>query len=590
MRTLGIIQRARSWINRGIQRRLVFWSIGFWVVAVSTVSLAFMWVGQSEILRETRQRNVQIASVVSRDVNSQVASIFSDIRIFPRHLEVLSPGLDSQAAAILALRLSSPQRYRAVYYFDSNNNLILHLADTLESLLALKDVSDIVSRPPVPVDGDVVATYRAAKGATTFVSDVHFAGIDRVPVVYVGMPITLSGGDARVVVLQLDLRDIWQRIDLSMIGESGLTYAVSRKGTIIAHPDPAYLGRRIPPEIEPLLAGFEGFTEYTEAFKRRAVFAAYSPVGGSTGWGIVMEQDESEAHAPILRTGIFVISAWLALAAVGTFGILVMMRNFARPVVELTRVAQTIALTGKLAKTSMEQRPDEVGQLSQSFDLMIERLQTTEGKLATAAADERSRLARDLHDAVTQTLFSASLIAEVLPRLWERNQDEGRRRIEELRQLTRGALAEMRTLLIELRPGALTETDLGTLLRQLTEAVSSRTRLAVNLAVDCEQALPPDVQVALYRIAQEALNNVTKHSGASQVTVSLRCRGDGVELYVRDNGRGFDPSGVSPEHLGLGIMGERAKAVSAAVTIESQPKRGAQVTVVWPACPHEEQP
>jgi len=140
-----------------------------------------------------------------------------------------------------------------------------------------------------------------------------------------------------------------------------------------------------------------------------------------------------------------------------------------------------------------------------------------------AAAAERSRLARDLHDAVTQTLFSASLIAEVLPWLWERDSEEGRRRLEELRQLTRGALAEMRTLLLELRLSALIDAELGDLLRQLAESITGRAQLPVAVEVEGQCALPPTVKVALYRIAQEALNNVTKHAGASRVSVRLRC-------------------------------------------------------------------
>ncbi len=198
-----------------------------------------------------------------------------------------------------------------------------------------------------------------------------------------------------------------------------------------------------------------------------------------------------------------------------------------------------------------------------------------------AAAQERQRLARDLHDAVTQTLFSASLIAEVLPKLWERNPEEGRRRLEELRQLTRGALVEMRTLLLELRPAALTEVGLGDLLRQLAEAVTGRARVPVALTVESQCPLPPDAQVALYRIAQEALNNIAKHSGATQAAVILRCLPDRIELCIHDNGRGFDQAGVSPEHLGLDIMRERAESIGAMLTIESEIGRGVEITVVW---------
>jgi signal transduction histidine kinase len=193
---------------------------------------------------------------------------------------------------------------------------------------------------------------------------------------------------------------------------------------------------------------------------------------------------------------------------------------------------------------------------------------------------ERTRLARDLHDAVTQTLFSASLIAEVLPDIWDMNQAEGRKRIEELRQLTRGALAEMRTLLVELRPNALTEIPLPDLLRQLCESLIGRARLPIQLNVEGKQKLSPDVQISLYRITQEALNNVVKHAKATQVVVVLRLNGD-VRLSVADNGCGFDPAAVPPDHLGLKIMCERAEAISADLSIYSEPGEGTQVSVVW---------
>jgi signal transduction histidine kinase len=198
-----------------------------------------------------------------------------------------------------------------------------------------------------------------------------------------------------------------------------------------------------------------------------------------------------------------------------------------------------------------------------------------------AVVAERSRLARDLHDSVTQTLFSAGLIAEVLPRIWERDPAQARVQLGELRQLTRGALAEMRTLLLELRPATLTEASLGDLLRQLGEAITGRARVPVAVIVDGHRQLPPDVQIALYRIAQEALNNVAKHAGPCQATVHLACGPAGVQLHIADDGRSFDPDRVSAEHLGLGIMRERADAVGAILTVTAQPGQGTQIDVTW---------
>ena len=198
-----------------------------------------------------------------------------------------------------------------------------------------------------------------------------------------------------------------------------------------------------------------------------------------------------------------------------------------------------------------------------------------------AVAAERNRIARDLHDSVTQTLFSATLIAEVLPKLWHSDLAESERRLAELRQLTRGALAEMRTLLLELRPATLIEVEISELLRQLTEAVTGRARVPITLQTDGECALPPDVKIAFYHIAQEALNNVAKHARATQASVSLSCREDRVSLLVEDDGRGFVIDEVTAEHLGLTIMHERAEGINAHLELESEVGNGTRVWVQW---------
>lgn len=214
--------------------------------------------------------------------------------------------------------------------------------------------------------------------------------------------------------------------------------------------------------------------------------------------------------------------------------------------------------------------------------LAIENARLRAQAAQSAVAAERSRLARDLHDAVTQTLFSASLIAEVLPRLLERDHEEGLRRLTDLRQLTRGALAEMRTLLLELRPATLTEVELRDLLRQLSEALAGRARIPVNLEVKGDtRPLPPDVQIVFYRIAQEALNNVFKHANATEVNVCLDYQPNSVDLRICDNGRGFNPAGVSAERLGLKIMRERAEGVNAIFGLTNVDQGGTLVSLRW---------
>jgi PAS domain S-box-containing protein len=231
---------------------------------------------------------------------------------------------------------------------------------------------------------------------------------------------------------------------------------------------------------------------------------------------------------------------------------------------------------------------DEADNLKEILCIGIDRTQQKKAEeLATqqirekTATEERSRLARDLHDAVSQTLFSASLIAEVLPKLWERNKEEGLKKLEEVRQLTRGALAEMRTLLFELRPAALADAELSDLLRQLAESVIGRARVPVTLEVEGNCEIPPNVKIALYRIAQEALNNIAKHSGASRAQITLRCQPYQIALHIIDNGHGFEISRLAPGSFGLNNMKERASQIGASLQIESKIDQGTVITVDW---------
>lgn len=207
------------------------------------------------------------------------------------------------------------------------------------------------------------------------------------------------------------------------------------------------------------------------------------------------------------------------------------------------------------------------------------------------ASEERNLLARDLHDSVTQVLFSASLVAEVLPQIWRRDAARGMQSLEELRRLTRGALAEMRTMLLELRPAAAANAPLAELLTQLTEASTSRTALPFHLFIEKMPVLPEKVHATFYRIAQEALNNVAKHAQASQVTVSLSAVPLGydpagltryeVKLVIEDDGLGFSAQNERLEHLGLGIMRERAADIQASVVIDSEIDQGTRLTLIW---------
>jgi signal transduction histidine kinase len=199
-----------------------------------------------------------------------------------------------------------------------------------------------------------------------------------------------------------------------------------------------------------------------------------------------------------------------------------------------------------------------------------------------AAAEERQRLARDLHDAVSQTLFSASVIAETLPRLFEHNLDEVRDGLAQLVRLTKGALAEMRTLLIELRPSDMVEIELWQLLQHLVNGFQSRTDAKITFRISGDDYnIPVDAKIALYRIAQESLNNVTKHARATQVELLLMWQPDRVELEIHDDGRGFSTADIPANHMGIRIMNERAAAVGLTLSVSSTPGQGTIIQAEW---------
>lgn len=215
-----------------------------------------------------------------------------------------------------------------------------------------------------------------------------------------------------------------------------------------------------------------------------------------------------------------------------------------------------------------------------------------------AALEERARLARELHDSVTQALFSMTMHAEAAQLALERNpesqtDDRLARNLRELRDLTTGALAEMRALIFELRPGALQEEGLVAALQKHTAALSAREGLRVEVqAPEHRVAMDPSVEEHVYRCAQEALHNVVKHAGAGKAQVRLAAASADLQgtqtgcrtlvLEIEDDGAGFDPAKIPAGHLGVRTMGDRVEQIGGSLEIRSAPGAGTTVRILAP--------
>ena len=193
--------------------------------------------------------------------------------------------------------------------------------------------------------------------------------------------------------------------------------------------------------------------------------------------------------------------------------------------------------------------------------------------------EERQRLARELHDSVNQTLFAARMLADLLPKAIDTKPDKIPEYAINIQQLIHGASAEMRLVLLELYPDALIETDLGTVIKQLCNAYVGSTGTPVDFFATPQIHLEKNAQLAFYRIAQEALHNISKHTQATKVSVKLINSDNIIRLCIQDNGAGFDRNHTPPDHFGLKNMVDRANGVNADIDIVSNINEGTTITV-----------
>lgn len=222
--------------------------------------------------------------------------------------------------------------------------------------------------------------------------------------------------------------------------------------------------------------------------------------------------------------------------------------------------------------------------LGDQIAVAIENARLYDQSKELAVLEERNRLARELHDSVTQSLYSLVLFTESWRRMVK---SEGTERIEEylnrIGEISQQSLKEMRLLILELRPPMLEQEGLVGALKKRLDAVEKRVGVNARVVMEDFIELPPFVEEELYRIAQEALNNSLKHAKATKEDVRIFVENKTIILEVSDDGIGFDPSAIDQRGgMGLVNMGERARHIGGALTIQSTPGKGTIVRVSVP--------
>jgi two-component system NarL family sensor kinase len=235
-----------------------------------------------------------------------------------------------------------------------------------------------------------------------------------------------------------------------------------------------------------------------------------------------------------------------------------------------------------------ELSPEDLRLLYTVGDLLgmaVERIRLHSRSVQLGAVEERNRLAREIHDTLAQGLTAVALQLESADALLEGGGDAGRvqRAVQQALQLTRANLDEARRSVLDLRAAPLEGRSLSGALAALAATTTDEFGLPVAFRVTGgSRPLPVQVEAGLYRLAQEALQNVVQHAGASRASIDLVVTPDGLELAIADDGRGFDPAAARPNRYGLVGMNERARLLGGQMRLETAPGEGTRVTVQIP--------
>jgi signal transduction histidine kinase len=250
------------------------------------------------------------------------------------------------------------------------------------------------------------------------------------------------------------------------------------------------------------------------------------------------------------------------------------------PLMVQGRLLGGMVLGSRAERSMSDEELSLLAAIGQEVGMAVENARLYDRAQQMAAMEERNRLAQELHDSVTQSLYSLTLYAEAAARMLEAGQsEEAARHLRELGDTAREALQEMRLLIFELKPLALEKAELAEAIRARLDAVESRVGLKVNLRVTGDAVIDNPLKLELYHLACEALNNVLKHAGARSVSVLLTLSPDNLVLEVNDDGKGFDlQAGRASGGLGLAGMEQRAHRVGGELCLQSAPGRGTKVS------------
>jgi signal transduction histidine kinase len=416
-------------------------------------------------------------------------------------------------------------------------------------------------------------------------------------IIVIAVPIEKSNGDFVGVIagrFYLSFQRLGQEIQKLRVGEEGTAYLVDRTGRLIYHPISNLIGTDFSSReaVKQLQQGdLVGAVTSRENGQPNTV-EGYAVVE-VTGWGLVIGEPWTQVVEPaqnaLRPVAIVLVVGLVTVAAFVSLGV----QAVTDPIQNL--VMQTRQVTaGDYDAQVMLSRIKEIRELGMAFNEMVEQIRKYRAGVRQYVADitqsqeeERKRIARELHDDTVQSLIAIGQRIELIKEMLD-DPIEARPRLSELRTMVTGAIASVRQFSRDLRPLALEDLGLVAAMQYLVNQLAQNEGIDVNFKVEgAAEGLPADMEVAIYRILQEALNNVKKHADATEVDVLAQFKEKEIELTVQDNGRGFVvPASITDFATsgGFGVMGlqERAQLFGGHIVIVSQPFEGTTIRMVMP--------
>lgn len=554
------------------------------VLAVSVVFFAFRQVSQT--LAESRDQ--ELANVGAERVSEQMESLLRALLVL-----VDQPEMQTGDAAIQDLVIRERGRELLIDFTDRDGGIIV-----LDNQGTVK-----VTRPFRPdlinQDFSQEPYFRAVVESDSFTfSDIITEPTTGQNVVVISVPIVRPSTNefvgAIAVRFYIDFQRLGQEVQKLKVGEQGVAYLVDRNGRLIYHPIDSLIGLDFSQReaVKQLQAGNREGAITSQAEDGASIVEGYAVVP-LTGWGLVIGEPWSQAVSPALTSltpvAIILIIGLIVVASMVSLGV----QRVTDPIQNLVFQTRQVATGDYDAQVSLS-RIKEIKELGTAFNEMVQQIGKYRAGIRQYVADitnsqeeERKRIARDLHDDTVQTLIAIGQRIELIKGFAD-NPTEVRSRLSDLRTMVTTAITSVRQFSRDLRPLTLEDLGLAAAMQYLVNQLEQNDGIEVTLEIQGEVAdIPNDMEIAIYRILQEALNNVRKHAHATKVSVLARFTPRQIRLSVRDNGRGFDvPDDItdftSSGNFGLMGLQERAQLFGGSIKIKSYPNQGTIMEMTIP--------